>query len=166
MARSSITLEDIIGKAPTSLNVSAGINLSGFIKFRADVSTSQISSRFEAAINRASNRAAIDLKRALDDALRSGVWSTGGNDNDLYDSGELMESGVVSVNNNIITVAYSAPYAALIHYGGYINVYGNTGVKVYLPPRKWVEAVMIGGGPVPKFDLKKYYQEEVRAAFR
>jgi hypothetical protein len=45
-------------------------------------------------------------------------------------------------------------------------VYGNTEARVYLPPRKWVEAVMIGGGPVPKFDLKKYYREEILAAFR
>ena len=44
-----------------------------------------------------------------------------------------------------IIVSYSEPYAALIHYGGYILPYGNPNAdKVYIPPRPWVESTLKG----------------------
>jgi len=124
-----------------------------------------ISAKFERAINRASQRIAIELKTALDAALLSGVWSTPGGTADIYDTGQLLESGTVTSDSTGITVAYSAPYASLIHFGGYIRPYGNVNSKVYLPARPWVQSVMNGGGPVPQFDFERYFTEEIKAEF-
>jgi hypothetical protein len=127
---------------------------------------SDFQERIQAAVSRASQRVATDLKRALDDALRSSVWSTGSGAVDIYETGELLASGSVIVDESGITIAYDAPYAALVHFGGYIHPYGNTSAKVYLPPRPWVQSVLSGGGPVAQFNFQQYYIQEIAAAFR
>jgi hypothetical protein len=81
------------------------------------------------------------------------------------DTGELMASGRVTLSENGITISYDAPYAALIHYGGYIHPYGNVNLRVFLPPRPWIESVMFGGGPVPQFDFVSYYTREIAKEF-
>jgi phage gpG-like protein len=132
----------------------------------SSVSSTDFEFRLKAAISRATQRIAVDLKQALGDALRSGVWSTRTGAADIYETGELLTSGSVAVNENGLTIAYDAPYAALVHFGGYIHPYGNTSTKVYLPPRPWVQSVLNGGGPVPQFDFQQYYTQEITAAFR
>ncbi|MFZ9326851.1 MAG: hypothetical protein ACO24H_05260 [Polynucleobacter sp.] len=163
-----ITTKELFGDLQgNKVEINATFNLNGFIKFKSNFPKEQLATKFEGAINRASQRVAVDLKRALDDALRSNAWGgVNPQDNDIYDSGRLLESGSVNVTANGIIVAYTAPYARLIHYGGYFKPYGNQSAKVYLPPRPWVDAVLKGGGPVPQFNLIKYYQEEIAAAFR
>jgi len=116
---------------------------------------------FSKAINRASNKIAIDLREALNNAMRSQMWPTNSGIADIYDSGALLESGEVTVARNGVIISYSSPYAALVHYGGYINPYGRTNEKVYLPARPWVEAVLNGMGMIEPFDFARYYEEEI-----
>lgn len=118
------------------------------------------------AINRASALIAIDLPAALDEALRRGVWETPSGRADIVDTGELLESGSVTITNDSIKIAYDTPYSALVHYGGYIVPYGNSSRdKVYLPPRPWINAVLNGGGPVPKFDFNERYRRAIEEEF-
>lgn len=148
-------------------SISATTSTEGIIKFGTkSFPEAQIREAFSRAINRASTRIVTDLKIALDNAIRSGVWPTLSGAADIYDTGELLESGRVTLTENGISIVYDAPYAALVHYGGYIIPYGNrSAAKVYLPARPWVDAVL-NGGAVPAFDFAKYYQEEITAEFR
>lgn len=125
----------------------------------------QIRAGFKAAIDRANVRIARDLKSALDEAILSPSWRTASGTGDIFETGELLESGTVTVSRSGVTIAYDAPYAALVHYGGYITPYGNTTEKVYLPPRPWVQSVLDGGNGIPAFNFARYYEEEIRREF-
>lgn len=58
----------------------------------------------------------------------------------LVQTGQLRSSLQVTVVNDTIQIQYSAPYAALMHFGGYIKPYGNIHAKpVYIPGRPWVD---------------------------
>lgn len=159
--------DDLIPKLPSRITIQASASLNGLLRIKPkQIPTSQILSTFQTAINRASQRITTDLKQALDQALRSNVWQTPGGRADIYDTGELLSSGTVRVTQNGVSISYDAPYAALVHYGGYINPYGNQSTKVYLPPRPWVDSVLRGSGPIPAFDFERYYREEIERAFR
>lgn len=147
--------------------ITATSNSDGLVKINlSQFPEAQIRAGFKAAIDRASARVAVDLKRALDEAIRSPIWSTTTGQADIYETGELLQSGTVTVSQSGVTIAYSAPYAALVHYGGYINPYGKTTEKVYLPPRPWVQSVLDGGAGIPAFDFARYYEEEILREFR
>lgn len=162
----AINFNDIRGNVPRNLSISASCNTNEIIRFKVkDFPQTQILQGFERAINRASARVAADLKIALENAIRSPIWQTANGTADIYETGELMASGSVTVSKNGVTIAYDAPYAALVHYGGYINPYGRANTKVYLPPRPWVDAVLNGTSGIQPFDFAKYYQEEIEAEF-
>ena len=148
-------------KIRASINFKTGLQIN-----KVSLDATGILNRLQGAIGRANARITVDLKAALDAALRAGVWSTPGGVRDIYETGELLSSGSVTLSPNGVTVSYDAPYAALVHYGGYIHPYGNMSARVYLPPRPWLDSVMRGGGPVPEFDFKRYYLEEIEAEFR
>jgi len=99
---------------------------------------------------------AVEVAKALDDALKaSWSWSTGSRD--IYDTGALARSGKVVANNNGIEVTYDAPYANIVHNGGYIQPYGNPNARpVYMPARPWVSSVLYGEGPYPQFDFEGF----------
>lgn len=146
--------------AKANVEISLRINVKG-------LNINDINKRLTTAINRASARITRELKDTLDKAILSNVWPTIAGTADIYDTGKLLQSGKVLVSGNGITIIYDAPYAALVHYGGYVVPYGNASAeKVYLPPRPWVEAVLNGGGPVPKFDFVSLYKEEIEREFR
>jgi len=114
------------------------------------------------AVKKALKGVAVDLKRALDAALKSSAWRwpTGGS-RDIYDTGALLSSGSVTVNGYSLAVKYGASYASIVHNGGYIFPYGNKNLRpIYLPGRPWITSTLYGGGPVPQFDfnasLKRY----------
>jgi phage gpG-like protein len=153
-------------RLPKNLKIEGSINTKGllFIKVKS-IHEGEILNRFSKAINKATARVAIDLKTELDQAIRNPGWSWINGQRDIYDTGQLMDSGTVSIGKNGVTIAYSAPYAALVHYGGYINPYGSGREAIYLPPRPWVDSVLNGGGLVPIFDFAKYYKEEIEAEF-
>jgi phage gpG-like protein len=127
---------------------------------------SQIIRRVEQGIARANQRIIVDLKAALDDAIRTNAWSGLQGRADIYDSGELLQSGTVTLSGDGVTIAYSAPYASLVHYGGYIFPYGRSESRVYLPARPWIDSVLRGNGPTARFDFEAYYREAIEAAFR
>jgi hypothetical protein len=136
----------------------------GYFKLDIDTRTGKASiDRIRDGVNNASKRIATELKASLDEALKSGIWETIGGAADIYDTGELLQSGSVISNGNRIIISYDAPHAALVHYGGYITPYGNNASeKVYLPPRPWIESVLSGGNTIEEFNLAKYYEEEIR----
>jgi hypothetical protein len=157
-----------IDLAPSKLpKITSSANIRSPIRIgKVKINEARILNGLQAAIGRANARITIDLKAALDDALRADVWSTPSGTRDIYETGELLSSGSVTVGPTGVIVSYDAPYAALVHYGGYIHPYGNISARVYLPPRPWLDSVIRGGGPVPEFDFKRYYLEEIAAEFR
>jgi len=165
MAKLSLGKIDLVpNKLP---RIESSAKISGPIRAgKLKINEAQILNSLRNAINRANARIAIDLKVALDAALQASVWSTPSGTGDIYETGELLSSGSVTVGPNGVIVSYDAPYAALVHYGGYIHPYGNMSARVYLPPRPWLDSVVRGGGPVPEFNFKQYYLEEIRAAFK
>ena len=97
---------------------------------------------------------AMELKTALDQALRAPVWAFNDGARDIFDTGALMASGQVLTNGLQLTVIYGAEYAMLVHNGGYIYPYGNKNLQpIFLPGRPWIRSVLFGGGPVPQFDF-------------
>lgn len=167
MAKGIFSSTDLIPKLPSRIVVQSSISLNGLLRIKPkNIPQAEILAAFQGAINRGSQRIAIDLKKALDDAIQSAVWATPDGRADIYETGELLNSGTVSVTTNGVSIAYSAPYAALVHYGGYINPYGNESARIYLPPRPWVAAVLNGLGPIKAFDFERYYREEIEKAFR
>lgn len=165
MARLSLGKIDL---APSKLpKIQSSAKIRGPIRIgKVKMNEARILNGLQNAIKRANARITVDLKAALDAALRAGVWSTPSGAADIYETGELLSSGSVTVGPTGVTVSYDAPYAALVHYGGYIHPYGNMSARVYLPPRPWLDSVVRGGGPVPEFDFKRYYLEEIGAEFR
>jgi hypothetical protein len=163
----NLEISDLIPKRLPKLEISGEGSLDKVIHFKSIElrNVSGIQSLIKDAINKATIEVAKDLKIALDAAIRSSSWDGLQGPSDIYDTGELLNSGEVVADSSGITVYYTAPYAALVHYGGYINPYGNINARVYLPPRPWVESVLFGGGPVPQFDFKQYYQRALDQAF-
>jgi hypothetical protein len=162
-AKPAYGISDLVPKPPRGIEVQASARLDGLFRVKGfKIPEGQILDGFRQAINRASGRIAVDLKEALDGSIANDAWGDGG----LVDTGALRDSGSVTINENGLTIAYDAPYASLLHYGGYIHPYGNVNLRVYLPPRPWVESVLFGGGPVPVFDFARYYTEEIIKQFR
>ena len=109
----------------------------------------------EKEIKKAMGAMATKLNSALKAAIKSPVWAwSSGGARDIYDKGRLASSGNVTVEGLSLVVTYGAPYANLVHNGGYILPYGNPNARpVYLPGRPWVTSTIYGGGPVPKFNF-------------
>lgn len=100
------------------------------------------------------------LPALLDEALESNVWSwprstqrkngqMAGGTRDIVDSGNLKSSKKITTKymttKTVFNIQYSAPYATLVHYGGYITPYGDVSRSpVYVPGRPWVEGVLQG----------------------
>lgn len=100
------------------------------------------------------------LKEALDSAMESSVWDWDGDTRDIVDTGELKNSLNIFIdNNNNLHIVYDKDYAAIVHYGGYFNAFGNKNASQYYPGRPWVKSVIEGGGPVPQFDFANYYRD-------
>lgn len=166
MVRNRLQLSDFVPKKPPKIQLQGTAKLDRIITFGSiSDNLSGVESLIQKAIKEGTMNAVKDLKLALDNAIRSGVWDGLQGNSDIYDTGELLSSGEVVADGSGIRVFYTAPYASLVHYGGYINPYGNINARVYLPPRPWVESVVSGGGPVPQFDFGRYYQEALDRAF-
>lgn len=89
------------------------------------------------------------LDTVLKEAIASSEWRTRNGIDDIIDTGALRNSGNISVTgssgNFSLEINYDVPYAALVHYGGYIVPWGNSRAKrIYLPPRPWVTTVLSG----------------------
>lgn len=119
------------------------------------------------AIEYANERAEIAIRNALDYAVSAAVWGWRDGTRDIVETGALRSSLSFSNTANGLEFWYTAPYANLVHYGGYVRPYGNPKIDaVYIPGRPWVDAVMVGGGPVDPVDLDSIYEEAISRAFR
>ena len=129
------------------------------LKFTCDIDLGGIIQQLSKIDDLALQIIASELPDALNNALRSNVWSGGTTgDRDIFDTGELSRSLNISMTNNGLTIGYSAPYAGIIHYGGYIVPYGNESRdKVYISPKPWLESVAFGDGPIPGYDFQDAY---------
>ena len=123
------------------------------------------------------------LKQALDRAMESPSWgwtgtvtkrrngSETGSPRDIVDTGRLQASGKV-VASYLVTktkfeVRYTAPYAQLVHQGGYIQPYGRRDRDtVYLPARPWIRSVMLGENGFEKFDVDGIMNEAISKAWK
>lgn len=96
--------------------------------------------------------------------MMSANWGWEGGARDIIDTGQLMASGNVTVTDGNIDIQYASPYAAFVHYGGYIHPYGNKNIeKKYLPGRPWISAALgEAGGPLPPFSWEDAYKVAMR----
>ena len=100
-----------------------------------------------------------DLRKALDAAMTSSTWNwPRGGPRNIVDTGKLKGSLVLQEKNmktkTTIAIKYNSPYANMVHYGGYIQPYGNKNANtVLIPARPWVEAVLKGGYGIDKFSM-------------
>lgn len=147
-----------------ALKMVVPIGFDSYIEFDEDVVDEQaIEAEVQAEINRLMSKLTKEVKSALDAALRAPVWTWNGGARDIFDTGELARSGSVTAGPDGIIVSYSAPYANLVHNGGYIRPYGNKSARpVYLPGRPWIDSVLYGGGPVPQFDFDGFLADNIK----
>jgi len=104
---------------------------------------------------------AAQVEDALKKALMSSVWAWSDGRRDIFDTGQLANSGKVVVGSSGLEVVYTAPYAAIVHNGGYIHPYGNVRARpIYLPGRPWIKSVLYGEGPVPRFDFEGFFDSK------
>lgn len=106
-------------------------------------------------LEEAHERGVAAVAEGLKDHLKAQIIAVG-----AVETGALMNSGSVAFHSDSINIDYSiSPYAALIHYGGYIAPYGNVNIeKVYIPGRPWLEASLgISPGPLGAFNWKEAY---------
>ena len=157
MARFDLSLSDIGVNRLKKLGYDSSISYNP--KLRIINKSSQQLANITAGIDRAMIRAILDisdnLERNLALAITSSIWATNNGLDDIYLSGDLLRSGEVTASNTNISIGYDAPYAALIHYGGYIKPYGSEyAQKVYIPPRPWIQAVIDGTNGLPGIDYR------------
>lgn len=120
---------------------------------KVEIDTADIQQQYLEALDPLMPKLAAEIAKALDEALKAS-WSWTSGSRDIYDTGALSRSGKVVANGNGIEVTYSAPYANIVHNGGYIQPYGNPNARpVYMPARPWVSSVLYGEGPYPQFDF-------------
>jgi hypothetical protein len=135
-----------------------GITIDFSLKMNGlDTFINQLPQLIKKAHDQTLDEIASKLKDALDASIQSPVWDWEGDTRDIVDTGKLKDSLVVSVEGGSINVLYGEDYAAIVHYGGYFNPYGNPDIKQYYPGRPWVDSVLNGQGPVDQFDFEKEY---------
>lgn len=155
VATLALPLRGVVAPVPVGFDYRAG-------KMDDLIDEKALEDEFSGQINALMGKLAQEVKDALDAALKSSVWTWKNGVRDIYDTGELASSGEVSVGAGGLIVSYDAPYANLVHNGGYIYPYGNEKARpVYLPGRPWVSSVLYGGGPVPQFDFEGFFKSNL-----
>ena len=133
---------------------------------------------FMKGVQRGAQQIESYIPALLEKSLDSTVWSwprptirangaVVGDPRSITDTGRLKRSGKVTTKflqtKTVFNVRYSAPYASLVHNGGYIFPYGDsTRNPTFLPARPWISAVLDGGvGGVESIDITSYMQEAI-----
>lgn len=162
IAGSQFVPRDLLKTPDIKISVNANFAIATKIKLTG-YKPSDFGRDLNSAVKTANQLIASKLGAALDEAMASSAWGTG---KDIIDTGKLRDSLVITTTSGGISIKYTAPYAAIVHYGGYIVPYGNPSLsKIYIPGRPWVDSVMKGGGPVAAFDFESVYREAIRAVF-
>ena len=119
----------------------------------------------------------VALGQALDSAIDSNIWSwprstvrtngeTAGGTRNIVDTGRLKSSRKLTQTFGSthagMKIAYGAPYAGIVHYGGVVQPYGNkNAATVLIPGRPWISSVLRGENGIPKFSLGSYVQKGI-----
>lgn len=112
----------------------------------------------ERAITVGTENVGLQLEKKLDESMQSSGWGWTEGTRDIVDTGKLMNSVKIDVSARGISVNYDEPYAAIVHYGGYIQPYGDsTRRPVYIPGRPWISSLLDGEGPVQPIDYEQAY---------
>lgn len=134
--------------------------------------------KMKQAVNRALTKGAqkgatlveADLKVALNTSINTKWQWPYGAPRDIVDTGKLRDS--LQIKTTFLQtkvqfqVAYTAPYAAFVHYGGMIKPYGNKNARdVLIPGRPWVQAVFEGTNGQKKFDMLKPFDIGISQAW-
>lgn len=97
---------------------------------------------------------------------QNGAWVPKGI-RDIVDTGNLNASKKVSTSfgktQAKLLVRYTAPYASIVHWGGYIVPYGNQKLDaVYLPPRPWIKGIFLYQGATGGESDEFGYLDQIR----
>jgi len=135
---------------------------------------------------RGSSQVERELPTKLSEAMASSVWGpfspkypyyrkngelVGGGNRDLIDTGRLHDSLKLKTSfmatKTVTQIEYTAPYAALVHYGGAIQPYGNPNLPtVLLPGRPWITSLLAGGGPIEQYNINAIYEKAIQESFK
>lgn len=127
-----------------------------------ELDTEALEADYEARVAALEPQLIAELADALTAALKASVWAWNDGARDIYDTGELAGSVNISMSSGSLVVKYDAPYANIVHNGGYIFPYGNKSARpIYLPPRPWIDSVLYGDGPVPQFDFNGFFERNL-----
>ena len=117
--------------------------------------------KFKAAFVKSFQSSAFKTERQigywLDDAMENPTWnwqggttirkdgSSASSPRNIVDTGKLKSSKKLTTKFGSTQVRYevkyTADYAGIIHWGGYITPYGRGGTTTYLPGRPWIQLV-------------------------
>lgn len=129
----------------------------------------KVKSAISRGLVKASGYIKTDLSMALDEAMTSSNWSwprqtqrangeVAGASRDIIDTGALF--GAQQIKEKFLQtkvtfeIIYNKPYAAIIHYGGYVRPYGNKKAEVvYIPGRPWIQSAIEGGNGIEPIKL-------------
>lgn len=118
--------------------------------------TKKFKSNFVGTFQKAAFTTEKTISYWLDEAMETPSWSWSGTTlrqsggsvgtpRNIVDTGKLKNSKKITTSFGSTqakwTVRYGAPYANLVHYGGYIAPYGRTGDTAYIPGRPWIKLV-------------------------
>jgi len=118
--------------------------------------TKKFKSQFVGSFQKAGFQTEKSISYWLDEAMETPTWSWQGTTirkngsiaktpRDIVDSGKLKASKKLTTSFGSTqvkwTVRYTEPYAALVHYGGYIAPYGRSEGTAYVPGRPWIQLV-------------------------
>lgn len=134
----------------------------------------------DAGIQKGNQIIQTQLTKALNDAMESSIWKwTPGvttnrkngelieSPRNIIDTGALQNSLRFNIKGNSVDFAYREPYSRLVHWGGYIQPYGNPNAKkVYVPGRPWITSVLNGENGFEAFPFKEIWSEAIKKEFR
>lgn len=151
------------------------------LKGKTDKQKAAMKRALTTGMARGVGRIETSLSQALDAAMESSTWnwpretvrrngSVAGTTRDIVDTGTLKASKKVKAaykqTKATISITYGAPYAALMHYGGYVIPYGRTGrAAKQIPGRPWITATLEGTNGIPKFDSDAILNEAIKEAW-
>lgn len=113
-------------------------------------------SRFVGSFQKATLKGEAQISYWLDEAMQESTWNWPGttfrqngevvsSPRNIVDTGELINSKKLSTRFGVTQASYlltyTAPYAALVHWGGYISPYGRAGDQTYIPGRPWAQLI-------------------------
>lgn len=143
------------------------------------VSKTKYGSIIDAGVEKGNEIIKTQLSKALDDAMEASIWKwTPGvttdrkngqsveSPRDIVDTGALQKSYRINIKGNSIDFAYREPWSRLVHWGGYIQPYGNpNATKVYVPGRPWITSVLNGENGFEAFPFKEIWLKTIKSEF-